>query len=184
MGSRLWSRPLLMTATRTVLRSVAADNDPATAVRLTALTLDDDLSRSGAFVTVFHAQLDVTTGCLSFVDAGHGYALLRRANGTFEALPPGSLPLGVVIDEMYAAGTVVMNPGDVFVIYTDGLREARPDLWPTHDAVSRHIADAPNAHAIVERLIEDACANGPVDDDVTVVVLRRSDTLTPPNILN
>lgn len=165
---------LLMAATRTVLRAVASDNDPVAAVQSMAATLDEDLSRSGAFVTLFHAQLETTTGQLSYVDAGHGYALLRRANGTVESLRPWSLPLGIESEEVYEGGSVTLRPGDVLVVYTDGLKEARPDLWPTAESLSTRIKNGATAAEIVERLVSDARAGGPLTDDVTVVVLRRA----------
>ena len=164
---------LLMAAVRTVLRSVASDNDPVEAVQSMAATLDEDLGRSGAFVTLFHAQLDTATAQLTFVDAGHGYALLRRTDGTTQSLTPWSLPLGIASDEQYQSGCTTLDPGDVLVVYTDGLKEARPDLWPTRDALAAHIGAGMSAASIVEGLLEKAKAAGPLTDDITVVVLRR-----------
>jgi len=164
---------LLMAAVRTVLRSVASDNDPVEAVQSMAATLDEDLGRSGAFVTLFHAQIDTTTSQLTFVDAGHGYVLLRRADGTVQSLTPWSLPLGIVADEKYQGGTVTLDPGDVLVVYTDGLKEARPDLWPTREALAAHVSGSMSAASIVEGLLQKAKAAGPLTDDITVVVLRR-----------
>ncbi len=165
---------LLMAAVRTVLRTVASDNEPAEAVQSMAATLDDDLGRSGVFVTLFHAQLDTATAQLTFVDAGHGYALLRRADGTVRALTPWSLPLGIVSDERYQGGCVTLDPGDALVVYTDGLKEARPDLWPTSDALAAYITNEMTPAAIVESLLDKAKAAGPLNDDITLVVLRRS----------
>lgn len=164
---------LLMAAVRTVLRSVASDNDPVEAVQSMAAALDDDLGRSGAFVTLFHAQLDTASAQLTFVDAGHGYVLLRRADGAVQSLTPWSLPLGIVSDEKYLGGCATLDPGDVLVVYTDGLKEARPDLWPTRDALAAHIGASMSAASIVEGLLEKAKAAGPLTDDITVVVLRR-----------
>jgi phosphoserine phosphatase RsbU/P len=164
---------LLMASVRTVLRSVASDSDPVEAVQSMAATLDDDLGRSGAFVTLFHAQIDTATSQMTFVDAGHGYALLRRADGTVQSLTPWSLPLGIVSDERYQGGSVALDPGDVLVVYTDGLKEARPDLWPTREALATHVAGNMSAACIVEGLLNKAKAAGPLTDDITVVVLRR-----------
>ena len=64
---------LLMAAVRTVLRSVASDNDPVEAVQSMAATLDDDLGRSGAFVTLFHAQIDTATKYLTDGEKNGGW---------------------------------------------------------------------------------------------------------------
>jgi serine phosphatase RsbU (regulator of sigma subunit) len=167
---------MLMTATRTLLRAVAPDTAPADAVQLMAVTLEDDLARSGAFVTLFHAQLDARTSRLTYVDAGHGYAALRRANGCVELLRPRGLPLGIVTDEKYEGGSVSFDPGDVLVLYTDGLKDARPDLWPTPEALASKIESGASASEIVTRFVDEARAWAALSrdvDDITLVALRR-----------
>ena len=168
---------MLMTAARTLLRAVT-DAEPAKAVQSMAATLEDDLARSGAFVTLFHAQLHVAESRVSFVDAGHGYAVLRRAKGGVELLRPQGLPLGIVTDETYEGGSVILEPDDVLVLYTDGLKDARPDLWPTPEALAATIEIGASASDIVARLLEEARAWAPLSrdiDDMTVVALRRTD---------
>ena len=169
---------MLMTATRTLLRAIAAETEPAHAIQAMASSLEDDLARSGAFVTLFHAQLDAAQSRLTFVDAGHGYAVLRRADGSIDLLRPSGLPLGIVSDETYEGGSVTLDPGDVLVLYTDGLKDARPDLWPTPDALASTIEHGASASDIVTRLVEEARAWAPLSrdfDDMTVVALRRSE---------
>jgi sigma-B regulation protein RsbU (phosphoserine phosphatase) len=164
---------LLMASVRGVLRAVGPSNEPAAALQSMASTLSDDLARSGAFVTIFHSQLDAMTGVLNYVDAGHGYTLLRRASGRVEPLHGWSLPLGVDSDEVYEGGSVVLNPGDLLLVYTDGLREARPELWTDPEALSAQFGDA-SASSIVDAMIGHARTRGPLGDDVTLVALRRA----------
>lgn len=164
---------LLMATVRAVIRAMGSHHAPAEAVHRTALSLDADLSRSGAFVTVFHAQLDMATNELRYVDAGHGQALLQRADGSVEPLPPFGLPLGVVPGEPYEEGVARLDRGDRVVIYSDGLTQARPDLLRDH---ARLVADIPlneTASATAQKLVDLATASGPLADDLTVVVLRR-----------
>jgi len=111
-----------------VLRALVTDNSPAAAVQRTAAALDEDLARSGAFVTLFHAQIDIGGG-VRYVDAGHGYVLLRRADGRVEELRPWGLPVGVDAHERYVEGHVDLAPGDTLLIYSDGVAEARPDVF-------------------------------------------------------
>jgi len=163
---------LLMASVRAVLRAVGPSSSPATAVQTAASALATDLTRSGAFVTLFHAQLDLASGRLRYVDAGHGYVRLCRADGRIEQLPAKGLPLGVLDDEVYEEGVVTMEPGDVLIIYSDGLTEARPDLFrPGAGAVSPFGTDP--AKAIAQSLIDGATSIGRLPDDLTVGVLRR-----------
>lgn len=165
---------LLMASVRAVLRAVGETSSPAVAVQRVASVLASDLSRSGAFVTLFHAQLELATGRLRYVDAGHGYVRLWRAGGQLEKLPATGLPLGVLDDEVYDEGCVTMEPGDVLLIYSDGLTESRPDLF----RVAQSGVDVPPwghgpSTVIAQSLIDGATLAGPLPDDLTVGVLRR-----------
>lgn len=171
MGKGL-SAALLMATVRAVLRALVTDNSPAVAVQRTAAALDEDLARSGAFVTLFHAQIDADGG-VRYVDAGHGYVLLRRADGRVEELRPWGLPVGVDAHERYVEGHVDLAPGDTLLIYSDGVAEARPDVFATPVDVAACAAGEGGATEVVERLMAAVTPVRPLPDDLTVVVLRR-----------
>ncbi len=166
---------LMMATVRAVLRALVPQNAPAAAVQRAARTLDSDLARSGSFVTLFHAQLDLQTGRLSYSDAGHGFVLFRRADGTVEELRHVGLPLGVLSDEVYREDSVLFGPGDVLVVYSDGLTQALPDLLMDRSVLAALIDGVTSASGIVGRLVDLGCAGGALTDDLTVAVLRRSD---------
>lgn len=169
------SAALLMATVRAVIRAMVSQHGPADAVQHTATSLDGDLARSGSFVTLFHAQLNTVTAELRYVDAGHGQALLRRASGILEPLQPFGLPLGVLSTEHYTAGTVTLDPGDVLVIYSDGLSEARPELFRDQRTLAAQITGDETAGVTAQRLVDLATATGgQLPDDLTVVVVRRS----------
>jgi phosphoserine phosphatase RsbU/P len=168
------SAALLMATVRAVIRAMVSQHGPAAAVQHTASSLDGDLARSGSFVTLFHAQLNLTTAELRYVNAGHGQVFLRRASGHIESLQPWGLPVGVPSSESYREGSVTLDPGDVLVIYSDGLTEARPELFRDQATLAAQIADDESATATAARLVELATSAGPLPDDLTVVALRRT----------
>ena len=169
------SAALLMATVRAVIRAMVSQHGPADAVQHTATSLDGDLARSGSFVTLFHAQLNTLTSELRYIDAGHGQALLRRADGTLEPLQPFGLPLGVLSTERYTEGVVTLGPGDVLVIYSDGLSEARPELFRDQHTLASQILTDETAGVTAQRLVDLATATGgQLPDDLTVVVVRRS----------
>jgi serine phosphatase RsbU (regulator of sigma subunit) len=169
------SAALLMATVRAVIRAMVSQHGPAEAVQHTAVSLDGDLARSGSFVTLFHAQLNTTTAELRYVDAGHGQVLLRRASGEIQPLQPWGLPLGVLSTERYTEGVVTLGPGDLLVIYSDGLSEARPELFRDQDTLAAQIAPDDTAGTIAQKLVDLAtAAGGQLPDDLTVVVVRRS----------
>jgi serine phosphatase RsbU (regulator of sigma subunit) len=167
------SAALLMATVRAVLRALVAENTPADAVQRTARALDSDLTRSGAFVTLFHCQVDVDSGKVRFVDAGHGYVVLRRADGTVEELRPWGLPLGIDSMEKYHEGSVTLQSGDTLIVFSDGLAEACPELFNDRLTLAAHAGHSADAAALVRDLIDRATHVRPLPDDLTVVVLRR-----------
>jgi serine phosphatase RsbU (regulator of sigma subunit) len=169
------SAALLMATVRAVIRAMVSQHGPADAVQHTATSLDGDLARSGSFVTLFHAQLNTLTSELRFVDAVHGQALLRRADGTLVPLQPFGLPLGVLSTEHYSEGVATLGAGDVLVIYSDGLSEARPELFRDQETLAAQISSSETAGETAQRLVDLATAQGgQLPDDLTVVVVRRS----------
>lgn len=115
-----------MAVTRTLLRSTAAFvGDPAQVVA----RLNDELAADNdetLFVTLFYAVLDVRTGVLDSVNAGHNPPLLRRADGHVEALPRGRNPVLAAFPGLaFEADRCTLAPGDGLLLYTDGVTEAQ-----------------------------------------------------------
>ncbi len=79
------------------------------------------------FVTVFLGVLDPDSGMLHFASAGHPETLLRRTEGQIEVLGDGSLPLGVLDEASWKMGQTKLEAGDLVLLYTDGVTEARRD---------------------------------------------------------
>ena len=81
--------------------------------------------RLPGFVTVFLGVLDTRSGLLTFVSAGHPETILRRSAGNAELLGHGSAPLGVFPQRTWNPEETVLDTGDLLVLYTDGIIEAR-----------------------------------------------------------
>ncbi|WP_136527028.1 SpoIIE family protein phosphatase [Geomonas ferrireducens] len=163
---------MLMATVRAALHAVTLYNQPAQAVHLAEKALNEDLENSESFVTLFHAQLDAGTRTLSFVDCGHGYVFVRRANGKVETLSPRGLPLGVKGEEIYQEGRIRFGRGDVMVLYSDGLVDAKPQLELTHELIARQLAGKESALEMVDSLISLTDKPDPQPDDITVLVLQ------------
>jgi serine phosphatase RsbU (regulator of sigma subunit) len=79
---------------------------------------------AGKFITLFYAELDPEAGHLQFSNAGHNPPLLRRRDGTVEALEVGGLPLGIFEDSQFELGRATFGAGDSLLLYSDGIPEA------------------------------------------------------------
>lgn len=77
------------------------------------------------FVTAFYGILDATNKTLSYTNAGHNPPLLLDKNGNAKFIDKGSLPLGMFKDTRYHEYYLTTEPGDVLMLYTDGVTEAQ-----------------------------------------------------------
>lgn len=82
---------------------------------------------SGTFVTAFYGIYDTRTRQITYASAGHGPPRVKRfANGDVVGLGGSlGLPLGIEPEEQYVDATATLDVGDVLVLYTDGITEAR-----------------------------------------------------------
>jgi sigma-B regulation protein RsbU (phosphoserine phosphatase) len=133
------------------------------------------------FVTLFYAELNPKTNDLRYINAGHNPPLLARAaGGTIEQLASSGLPLGIIPNTTYQEGSTTLAPGDLLVIYSDGVSETQNPqgeefgLQRLADVITRNINETA---ARVRDRIEDALtkfAQGtPSVDDITMVIVKR-----------
>jgi sigma-B regulation protein RsbU (phosphoserine phosphatase) len=116
---------LFMAVSKTLIKSRAAhDFDPASILTQVNGELAENNTTS-TFVTVFLAILDVTTGALQFCNAGHNPPYIKNSKGALQRLEALHGPiLGVLPGLEYSKDTVILEPGDMLVMYTDGVTEA------------------------------------------------------------
>jgi sigma-B regulation protein RsbU (phosphoserine phosphatase) len=158
----------------------ALDLDPAPE-RVLAL-LNRTLCRTRGkrtFMSVFCALLDPTTGQLEYVSAGHPFPFLRRADGRVEELGVGGLPLGIRESLKVQPGTTTLAPGDLLVLYTDGLVEATDPRGAEafgFDRLKALVAAGGAPQPLHDRILDAFdlhVAGEPLLDDLTLVVVAR-----------
>ena len=131
------------------------------------------------FVTVFLGILDVHSGGLTFVNAGHNPPLLRHADGTMTVLPHGkNMALAVMDGIPYTENRLSLQPGDTLLLYTDGVTEATSvdgalmGEAALTEVVRSHAGDnqgLPEAVLQAVRVFERGAAQA---DDITCVSIR------------
>lgn len=116
---------LLMATLQASLRTVAGENAPLAdlVARLNHYACAHSLNGL-RFTTAVLSEYWPTTRKLTYVNAGHNAPILRRANGSFEILDVGGLPLGIQSDETFETATLELKPGDALIFFTDGVVEA------------------------------------------------------------
>lgn len=172
---------LFMALTRTLLRAMAiGKNTPAAALeRANDLILAD--AQTNMFVTVFYAVLDPVASRVAYVNAGHVPPLLYQAEtGSIATLHAHGIALGVIPEIELEQHTVTLRPGDLVVLYTDGITEAiNVDFEEFgQERLARlifehHSAPAENLISVIEGALHDFVGDQPPFDDRALLVLRR-----------
>jgi len=132
------------------------------------------------FVTLFYAELEPKSGGLAFLNAGHNPPMIVYAAGTMEQLASGGLPLGILSDADFREGRTMLHPGDVLVVYSDGVSEAvnpnGEEFGPTrlYEVVSRNLEEsAAGIRDRIEAALTKFCQGTPAADDITLVIVKR-----------
>lgn len=137
------------------------------------LALCEHASAAGIeeFVTGLVGRVDLRTGALALVNAGHAAPYLAR-DGRVEAIElPADLPLGLFADATYRVTTVQLRPGDRLLLVTDGMLERTADRADLPAAIreTRELHPREAVRALADRVLE--VTGGSLEDDATVLCL-------------
>jgi len=134
------------------------------------------------YATFFYGQYDPVLRRLTYLNAGHNAPMLLRTRGCAPEcfrLEIGGPPVGLLADARYEGAYIDLKPGDVLLLFTDGMSEAMnsaDEEWGEirlNEAVSNSVSKS--SAEIVQELFRQAdafTAGAPQHDDMTVVVAR------------
>ncbi|MEO8495002.1 MAG: SpoIIE family protein phosphatase [Planctomycetota bacterium] len=134
------------------------------------------------FITFALCVLDPLRHELTVVNAGHMPPLLRRAKtGEVEEIAPdiSSPPLGIDASVTYQQATITLEPGDVVLMYTDGISECPSPAGPLFgiDRIRRVLATGTDARDVIRKLLDEVSefTQGlPQEDDTCIVAFSRN----------
>ncbi len=132
------------------------------------------------FATLFYGILDTDKDTLTYCNAGHEPPFLIRKNGEPERLTEGGTMIGIMDSFPFQEAVVSFKPGDVLVVYSDGVSEAMNDGMEQfgEERLVKAIGakDEPGAAGLIERIVEAVrshAGKAPQYDDITALVVRR-----------
>jgi phosphoserine phosphatase RsbU/P len=175
------SASLLMASLRAAL---LVEIRPQVKIDDMACRLNDFVHRSAAinrFITFFFCELDLGTGALRFINAGHNPPVLIEKRGEISRLEPGGFCLGMFPSVVYEAKEVCLGVGDTVVFYTDGVTDARDTENREFGeegligAVRKNIKLP--ADGIVDKVSAELKAfttGAPPFDDMTLIIMKRT----------
>lgn len=175
------SSALVMTAFRVLLRTKARTKASPAQIANRINRLLPEFAGEANFVTLLYAILEGTPGILTYTTCGHPPPLLLQANGEVIQSNQRNTALGIARRPNYRDERLQMCPGDILVLYTDGVIEL---MNPEGEAfgLSRLVQvirqnQASTASELVEKIIESARAfssNHGFLDDLTLVIVRSN----------
>jgi serine phosphatase RsbU (regulator of sigma subunit) len=134
---------------------------------------------SEKFVTLFYGILDRERHALCFTNAGHENPFLVTEAGT-SRLTDGGVVLSILEEFPYQEATVDLRPGDLLVIFSDGITEA---INPAQELFGEERLGAviaehrmATAQELIERIVAAVRAyagTAPQTDDMTLLVVKR-----------
>ena len=172
---------LFMVLGKTLLRSfIAQEENLGAAFEKASAALNAD-NRKMMFITAWAGVLDLTTGELNYVNAGHCPPLLCRAGGEYGWLTERHGPvLGIMKNARYRMGRDAVRPGDKLFLYTDGVNEAtngNNELYGKQrliEYLNGSTQTGPEETlAGVKRSVDAFVGDAPQMDDLTMLMLEK-----------
>jgi len=171
---------LMMAMAQTLFRAIATPGRPIEEVMA---HLNRELGRDNEramFVTALAGCLDVRTGALRLVNAGHNLPYRLRRDASLEVVRAANgVALGVVEDTTFPVTECALDPGDAFVVYTDGVCDAVNPAGAAFGTAGLEqrlrAAGSLGAEAIVSGVfeaVERFAGDASQEDDITVAVIR------------
>lgn len=171
---------LIMTILRAAVRDYWLDDDLKIAIAEMNNLVTQNVP-ANKYVTFFLGRLDLATGDLEYVNAGHNAPILSRSDGSVERLATGGMVLGLFEDAVYETGTTRIDPRDRLVVFTDGFSETWNGKGEElgEDGLTRFVLAVPgeSANAMKQHLLvkADEFAEGlKATDDRTIIVVCRN----------
>lgn len=168
-----------MAGLRRLVRScVEIHTDAADTFAIANRAVWDD-TKTQRFVTAFLGRLEIATRQLSYTSAGHRSYLVHRC-GDVQILECDNPPLGVTFEaKPFTSNSVTLQPGDILLLMTDGICEARNtagSMWGVEsvlNAVQRNLEKpADDIIAQIYREVHAHCDPMPVGDDMAIILVK------------
>lgn len=181
------SAALMMASLRASLRTLAPVHrtDAAELIQHVSRLLYES-STSNRYATLFYAEFDPASSVLTYVNAGHNPPALIRDREILRLEPTGTVA-GIFPDSPYSQVKLALNPGDILLVFSDGISEAMNaggEEWGEEKLIERlrellhdpedpqHPRTAQQYISSISLAVDEFAASAPQHDDMTILVFR------------
>ncbi len=174
---------LIMATLRTTMHFQKSDFDPESVGRLVSrinrvMFESTPLSR---FVTLFYGELNLNNGNLLYVNAGHNPPYFCPISENPRQLRVGGMALGLVKESEFQVGQLQIKPGDLLLLYTDGVTEAMNASYDEYgdERLLLFLKEHRNNNSadLMNKIVADVSAHldgMQQNDDLTMAVIKRT----------
>jgi serine phosphatase RsbU (regulator of sigma subunit)/putative methionine-R-sulfoxide reductase with GAF domain len=171
---------LFMALSRTLLRSVSIRNiDPGkTLSRLNELIFAD--TQADLLISVFYAVWEPKIGRFTYANAGHNPPLMFYPQQPARILSDHDIVIGAILNAQYTTKTIDLKPGELIVLYTDGVTEATDvegQMFGLHRLENLVLGleswKAQEVADLIMKRVSDFCGTPDLSDDLTTIVLHK-----------
>jgi len=139
-------------------------------------------SAPNKFATLFYGIIDSSSNELNFCNGGHNNPFYFSNDNKITLLDKGGLIVGIMPGVPYEEDTIPFHPGDLLVIYSDGITEAMDNTEEEFgeqrliDLILQNRNESPfNLIEIIIKKIQEFSGNHSQMDDITLVIIKRND---------
>ena len=149
------------------------------AISLTNTYIINNHGETGMFATIFFGVLDPATGTLAYINGGHTPPLILGKGEIRAELQPTGPAIGIIPGVEWKMEQVQLEPGDLFLAYTDGITEARDPKGGFYgeerlkSLARQHTGSAAELAASVAADVQLFAAAAEQSDDITLLTVRR-----------
>ena len=169
---------VLAVASRALIRSASRNADASKV--LSDVNLQIGGSVHGMSLSCFYAVLDTASHALEFVNAGFNPAFIVDSGGSVDTLGGGGIALGVLDRLDLKSERIPVQPGDVLMVYSDGVTEAT-NAWRQQQGAERLITvlkenrsfSASEILSVIEKEMRLHIKDHPLKNDSTLVIIKR-----------
>jgi serine phosphatase RsbU (regulator of sigma subunit) len=177
---------LVAEATSNMLRAVAQALGSSSPGKVLAQVNETLVARipPNMFVTCFYGVLDPKSGSFTYANAGHDLPHVRHGDGDAVELRARGMPLGLMPSMSYEEKEIVLRAGEAALFYSDGLVEAHDPKGEMFGfpRLRTLVAEHDDERSLVDSLLEELYSftgeGWEQEDDITLLTLRRSASLT------
>ncbi|HEY1771421.1 MAG TPA: SpoIIE family protein phosphatase [Chthoniobacterales bacterium] len=170
------SAALLTTLTKLLFHHGAAEHSEPAAIMEAVNNDFRSIFGARSFMTAMCVALDPASGKTSVVGAGHPPLLVIRAGAPAELIASDAPPLGLLDPSHFSETLIALQPGDSFLLYTDGLYGvSKNERWTPERLRASIDGSGTSALSLLTRVIEQAAPEkaGALPDDLAAIVVRR-----------